>query len=113
MEAWQTAPPRPASRGKVVAMAWALTVLTFLAACGDGQPPGSADHAAALQGASDEGERDMTMNHEAGRRLRRLMDDDWQWSLEQYPEMATQVGHPGYNDRWTSHSTEAIAMRQA
>ena len=58
------------------------------------------------------GERDITRNHEAGRRLRRLMDDDWQWSLEQYPEMATQVGHPGYNDRWTNHSAEAITTLQ-
>jgi hypothetical protein len=26
--------------------------------------------------------------------------------------MATQVGHPGYNDRWTNHSAEAITTLQ-
>jgi len=53
------------------------------------------------------------MRTEAGRRLRRLMDDDWRWTLEQDPELATQVGHRGFNDRWMCRSAAAIATRQA
>lgn len=113
METRRTALPRPLIRGRVFAVVGALTALAFVVACSGGPLPGSADHGAAPKATSDGGEQDMTMNHEPAGRLRRLMDDDWQWSLEQYPEMATHVGHPGYNDRWTSHSPEAIAMRQA
>jgi uncharacterized protein (DUF885 family) len=42
-----------------------------------------------------------------------LIDAEWQWALEQYPELATDVGDPRYNDRLVDLSPEAIAKRRA
>src|SRR4051812_12912041 len=33
--------------------------------------------------------------------------------MTQYPEMATAIGHPGQNMRWTDYSPEAIEGRAA
>ena len=54
----------------------------------------------------------MSESREAAERLRRLMNNDWEWSLAQYPEMATRVGRNKNDDRWTRRSPEAIATRQ-
>ena len=53
----------------------------------------------------------MSESREAAERLRRLMKNDWEWSLAQHPEMATRVGRNKNDDRWTRRSPEAIATR--
>lgn len=45
-------------------------------------------------------------------RLRRLFDVHWRQQMAEYPELATLVGHPGQNHRWTDRSLEAIARRK-
>ena len=45
-------------------------------------------------------------------RLQMLFDLDWNHSLIESPEFATDVGFPGQNDRWTDNSLEAIARRK-
>jgi uncharacterized protein (DUF885 family) len=43
--------------------------------------------------------------------LRTFLDEDWTYWMTQYPELATQVGYPGQNARWTDYSEGAIAAR--
>jgi len=38
-------------------------------------------------------------------------DRDWQYWMTQYPEVATALGVPGGEGRWTSYSRESIAAR--
>lgn len=45
-------------------------------------------------------------------RLHQLFKLDWERSLRESPEFATEVGYPGSNDRWTDNSLEAIARRK-
>jgi uncharacterized protein (DUF885 family) len=45
--------------------------------------------------------------------LRVLLDADWQYWMSQYPEVATQIGVPGHDGRWTDYSPAAIAARSA
>jgi len=45
-------------------------------------------------------------------RLRRLIAQDWEYTMREYPEFATAVGYPGQNARWTDNSFEAIARRK-
>ena len=47
------------------------------------------------------------------RRLHRLFDAAWKYSLAEYPELATYVGEPGHDHRWTDLSPEAVARRKA
>ncbi|HJQ26363.1 MAG TPA: DUF885 domain-containing protein [Blastocatellia bacterium] len=51
-------------------------------------------------------------NDEA-KKLHALFDEDWQWGLKQFPEMATLLGDDRYNDRLSDYSPEAIARNQA
>jgi uncharacterized protein (DUF885 family) len=46
-------------------------------------------------------------------RLHRLFDAAWRYSLEEYPELATYVGEPGHNHRWTDLAPAAIERRKA
>ncbi|HUL72876.1 MAG TPA: DUF885 domain-containing protein [Vicinamibacterales bacterium] len=39
------------------------------------------------------------------------LDEDWKYWMTQYPEMATTVGYPGQNAKWTDYSDGAIAAR--
>ena len=48
-----------------------------------------------------------------GKRLRAYLADDWQYWMTQYPEVATAVGYPGQNGRWTDYSHPAIEARAA
>jgi uncharacterized protein (DUF885 family) len=50
---------------------------------------------------------------DAAKTLHRLFDDDWQWSLREYPEAATLIGDNRYNDRLTDYSLDAIARRKS
>jgi uncharacterized protein (DUF885 family) len=45
--------------------------------------------------------------------LRAQLDDDWKYWMVQYPEVATVVGYPGQNARWTDYSQGAIERRTA
>jgi uncharacterized protein (DUF885 family) len=42
-----------------------------------------------------------------------LFDEDWQWSLREFPEAATLIGDNHYNDRLTDYSPDAIAGRKS
>ena len=46
-------------------------------------------------------------------RLRAQLDEDWRFWMTQYPELATSVGYPGQNARWTDYSRPAIDTRAA
>ena len=41
------------------------------------------------------------------------LDADWKYWMTQYPEMATSVGYPGQDTRWTDYSASAIDARAA
>jgi uncharacterized protein (DUF885 family) len=45
--------------------------------------------------------------------LRAQLDADWKYWMVQYPELATAVGYPGQNARWTDYSPAAIDARAA
>jgi uncharacterized protein (DUF885 family) len=45
--------------------------------------------------------------------LHQLFEEDWQRGLKDYPEYATFLGDPRYNDRWTDWSPAAIEARYA
>ena len=44
-------------------------------------------------------------------RLQQFLVADWDYWMHEYPEMATSVGYPGQNDRWTDDSTSAVERR--
>jgi uncharacterized protein (DUF885 family) len=46
-----------------------------------------------------------------GDALRAHLADDWQYWMTQYPELATAIGYPGQNGRWTDYSQPAIDAR--
>jgi uncharacterized protein (DUF885 family) len=46
-------------------------------------------------------------------RLHRLFQVDWDRTLRESPEFATDLGIPGYDDRWTDASEAAIAERKS
>jgi uncharacterized protein (DUF885 family) len=46
-----------------------------------------------------------------GDRLRTQFDDDWKYWMGQYPEVATALGYPGQDARWTDYSAAAIDAR--
>jgi uncharacterized protein (DUF885 family) len=46
-----------------------------------------------------------------GERLHALFDLFWQYTLDEYPELATYTGDAGRNHRWTDHSLEAYERR--
>src|SRR5258706_1654021 len=45
-------------------------------------------------------------------RLHQLFKLDWDHTMRENPEFATEVGYPGQNDRWTDQSLEAIEQRK-
>jgi uncharacterized protein (DUF885 family) len=54
-----------------------------------------------------------TSSDSAAKMLHTQFDDDWEYWMTQYPELATSVGYPGQNGRWTDYSTSAIDGRAA
>jgi uncharacterized protein (DUF885 family) len=50
---------------------------------------------------------------EDARRLHRLFDAYWRYSLHESPELATYVGEPGQDHRWTDLSRDAVERRKA
>jgi uncharacterized protein (DUF885 family) len=49
---------------------------------------------------------------DAARKLRAFLEADWRRWMEEYPEVATHVGYPGQNDRWTDDSPLGIERRK-
>jgi uncharacterized protein (DUF885 family) len=49
---------------------------------------------------------------EEARKFRAYLDADWKRWMEEYPDVATQVGYPGQNSRWTDDSPEGIERRK-
>jgi uncharacterized protein (DUF885 family) len=47
----------------------------------------------------------------AADRFRTLLDEDWKYWMSEYPEVATAIGYPGVDARWTDYSTAAIESR--
>jgi uncharacterized protein (DUF885 family) len=47
----------------------------------------------------------------AAQQFKKYLDADWDYWMAQFPETATQFGHPGQDDRWTDYSTSAIDAR--
>ncbi len=47
------------------------------------------------------------------KKLHALFDDEWQWTLREYPEAATRIGDPRYNDRLTDLAVPALEARKA
>lgn len=45
-------------------------------------------------------------------KLHALFEEEWEWSLKEYPTFATYVGDPRYNDRLGDVSFEAIQRRK-
>jgi uncharacterized protein (DUF885 family) len=45
--------------------------------------------------------------------FRAQLDEEWKYWMEQYPEVATLLGYPGQNARWTDNSRSAIDARAA
>ncbi len=48
----------------------------------------------------------------AAKEFRAYLDADWNLWMEQYPEMATEVGYPGQNRKWSDDSPQGIAARK-
>jgi uncharacterized protein (DUF885 family) len=49
---------------------------------------------------------------EQARKFRAYLDADWKRWMEEYPDVATQVGYPGQNNRWTDDSPPGIERRK-
>jgi len=49
----------------------------------------------------------------AGERLHAIFDAEWQWSMENHPTWASQMGDLRYNDRWPDVSPADIEKRHA
>jgi uncharacterized protein (DUF885 family) len=49
---------------------------------------------------------------EAKKTFRSYLDADWKLWMEAYPELATGVGYPGQNRKWSDDSPEGIAARE-
>jgi uncharacterized protein (DUF885 family) len=47
------------------------------------------------------------------KKLHALFDEEWQWTLREYPEFATRIGDPRYDDRLTDMAAPAIETRKA
>ena len=54
---------------------------------------------------------DSATGNPAVAKLRAFLAEDWKYWMIEYPEMATSVGYPGQNDRWTDYSPAAIERR--
>ena len=57
-------------------------------------------------------EGDMPKGNAATRALYKLFDDEWEWTMREYPTFASNLGDRRYNDRWEDASLEAVGRRQ-
>ncbi|MEO8349331.1 MAG: DUF885 domain-containing protein, partial [Acidobacteriota bacterium] len=47
----------------------------------------------------------------AAKNLEKFFDEEWEWGLKEFPERATFLGDPRYNDRLTDLSLDAHERR--
>ncbi len=78
--------------GRMRAALYSTSLLVLLAA------PGRAEESLQIQEAS---------------KLHTLFDNEWQWTLEEYPEFATRIGDDRYNNKLTDLSAPAMERRKA
>jgi uncharacterized protein (DUF885 family) len=64
--------------------------------------------AAPVPSAGAEPARNTQAAKSAAARLHALFDEDWQWTLRTFPELATRVGDHRYDDRLTDESPAAL-----
>jgi uncharacterized protein (DUF885 family) len=57
--------------------------------------------------------RDDSRQRVAADEFRAYLDADWKRWMELYPELATGVGYPGQNRRWSDDSPQGIEARKA
>jgi uncharacterized protein (DUF885 family) len=62
--------------------------------------------------AKDPQQPNSSARSEAAQKLRSFLSADWQRWMTEYPEVATHVGFPGQDDRWTDDSPAGIARRK-
>src|SRR5580693_6549134 len=51
-------------------------------------------------------------DHDAVRKCRAYLEEDWKRWMVEYPELATAAGFPGQNRRWTDDSSAGIEARK-
>ena len=59
-----------------------------------------------------EGQGKDAIQNDAATKFRFFLAQDWKRWMEDYPEMATSVGYPGQNRKWTDLSPAGIAVRE-
>ena len=64
---------------------------------------GSAEQANSQQGSPKQ---------ESTQKFRAFLEEDWKLWMVEYPEVATSVGFPGQNARWTDDSPAGIEARK-
>lgn len=47
----------------------------------------------------------------ASKALAKLLEDEWEWTMQQYPTWASRLGDRRYNDRWEDVSLKAVEER--
>ena len=43
--------------------------------------------------------------------LHKLFDDEWEWTMREFPTFASSLGDRRYNDRWEDASLESVERR--
>jgi uncharacterized protein (DUF885 family) len=59
-------------------------------------------------GQASESQRSGEARSDATQKFRSFLEADWRLWMQNYPEIATHVGYPGLNDRWTDDSPAGI-----
>ena len=54
----------------------------------------------------------MNNTNTAARSLRKLLDEEWEWTMRENPTWASTLGDRRYNDRWEDASLENVARQQ-
>ena len=105
----------------IVGLLWTAAFATSIPACASGA---SAPAPAAAMTAAQEPSASVLLRHGAsrimalrakkgdGERLKMLFALQWDYTMRENPEWATQVGYPGQNGRWSDLSPAAIARRK-
>ncbi|HXN53247.1 MAG TPA: DUF885 domain-containing protein [Candidatus Acidoferrum sp.] len=90
-----------------------LPLLAFGQAKDSQQPGANARSVAAQSDAShSSAAQSATAHSDAAQKLRAFLDADWGRWMQEYPEVATHVGYPGQDDRWTDDSLAGTAHRK-
>src|SRR5437867_10382704 len=71
--------------------------------------PATAQTSGAQPSSQQECQRLADLSGDDAARLHELLKIKWDYTMRENPELATEVGYPGQNDRWSDMSLEAIA----